>query len=215
VSHPETRYAEVVEQLRTAYDGSAAQRDEGMKSEWKLAERRGFLQRLQAEGKRRLLEMGAGTGHDSLFFKDHGVGVVATDLSPEMVARCRAKGLEAHVMDFLRLDFPPESFDAAYAFNCLLHVPNADLPLVLAAIRKVLKPAALLYIGLYGGERFEGVRPNDWHAPPRFFSFRSDDQILGFVERDFEVLDFHVVEGDGMRFQSLTLRVPDSTASHL
>jgi SAM-dependent methyltransferase len=214
VSHLESRYAEVVEQLRTAYDGSAAQRDEGIKSEWKLAERRAFLERLRAEGKGRLLEMGAGTGQDSLFFRDHGLSVVATDLSPEMVARCRAKGLEAHTMDFLHLDFPPESFDAAYAFNCLLHVPNADLPVALASIRKVLKPAALLYIGVYGGEHFEGVRPNDWHDPPRFFSFRSDDQIRGFVERDFEMLDFHVVKGDGMRFQSLTLRVPDRAASH-
>lgn len=54
--------------------------------------------------------------------------VVATDLSPAMVGFCRQKGLDAHVMDFLHLDFPAGSFDAVYALNCLLHVPNADLP---------------------------------------------------------------------------------------
>ncbi|MGN9787218.1 hypothetical protein ACTMTF_37750 [Nonomuraea sp. ZG12] len=31
-----------------------------------------------------------------------------------MVALCWEKGLEAHVMDFLHLDFPPGSFDAVH-----------------------------------------------------------------------------------------------------
>jgi SAM-dependent methyltransferase len=201
------RYADVVEHLQSAYDASAAERDQGDKSPWKLTERRAFLERVRAEGKTRLLEIGAGTGQDSLFFLEHGLSVVATDLSPEMVARCRAKGLEAHTMDFLRLNFPPESFDACYAFNCLLHVPNADMPSVLEAIREVLKRGALLYVGQYGGEPFEGISPDDWHDPPRFFSFRSDQQIRAFVEPHFELLDFHTVE-DRRHFQSLTLRKP-------
>src|SRR5262245_30530792 len=205
-----TRYADIASQLRSAYDGSAAERDAGIKEDWKLAERQAFLERLRHEGCMRLLEVGAGTGQDSLYFKEHGVGVVATDLSAQMVARCRAKGLDAYVMDFLQLDFPPGSFDAGYAFNCLLHVSNADLPEVLAAIRKVLKLGGLFYAGLYGGEPFEGVHPDDLHKPPRFFSFRTDDQIRGFVEPLFEVLDFHVVEGH--HFQALTLRVPEQRA---
>jgi hypothetical protein len=43
-------------------------------------------------------------------------------------------------MDCLRLDFPAGSFDSLKALNCLLHVPNADLPEVLAASRMVLRP---------------------------------------------------------------------------
>jgi SAM-dependent methyltransferase len=35
----------------------------------------------------RLLELGAGTGQDSLFFQENGLAVVATDLSPRMVER--------------------------------------------------------------------------------------------------------------------------------
>ncbi|TMD70000.1 MAG: class I SAM-dependent methyltransferase [Chloroflexi bacterium] len=44
-----------------------------------------------------MLEIGAGTGNDSLFFRDNGLHVVCTDLSPAMVDLCTEKGLEAYV----------------------------------------------------------------------------------------------------------------------
>jgi len=200
-------YADVLARLRSAYDAGAADRDTQAKSAWKVAERRAFLERLRSEGKTRLLELGAGTGQDSLFFQEQGLDVVATDASPRMVAKCSEKGLEAHVMDFMSLSFAPESFPAAYALNCLLHVPNADMPAALGAIRAVLEPGALLYIGVYGGDSFEGVKPNDSHDPPRFFSIRTDDELLQMIAPYFEAVDFHVVENesDG-RFQALTVR---------
>lgn len=199
-------YGAILETLRSAYDRGAAGRDAVLKPEWKLIERRAFLERLQAEGKTRLLEIGAGTGQDSLFFQENGLRVVATDLSAEMVARCRAKGLEAHVMDFLSLDFAPASFDACWAFACLLHVPNADFPGVLASLREKLAPRALVYIGVYGGEPSEGVLADDSHDPPRFFSLRSDEELQRMVRPYFELLDFHVVPTEHIPFQALTLR---------
>src|SRR2546428_4340530 len=123
------------------------------------------------------LEVGAGTGQDSLFFKQNGLEVTATDLSPQMVEPCRAKRLPAHVMDFLHLDFAPASFDAVYALNCLLHVPNGDLPAVLEAIDRLMCAKGLLYVGLYGGDQQEGQAEHDDPAPPRVFSLPSDDQI--------------------------------------
>lgn len=200
-------YAAVIERLRSAYDGSAAERDSFGRANWKMVEREHFLERLRAEGKLRLLELGGGTGQDSLFFKGQGINVVATDLSPNMVELCREKGLDAREMDFLSLAFPPGSFDACYAFNSLLHVPNADLGRVFSEIATILKPGALVYFGQYGGDGFEGILPDDWHNPKRFFSFRTDEQILEVVDCHFEVLDFHVVEASD-HFQSLTLRVP-------
>ena len=74
-----------------------------------------------------------------------------------MVERCRAKGIEAHVMDFLHLDFPAGSFDAVFAMNCLLHVPNQDLPAVLAAVRSI-RPGGLFFVGVYGGDRARKAR---------------------------------------------------------
>jgi SAM-dependent methyltransferase len=150
------RYQDVLDSLRVSYDGRAAWRDQQEKQPWKLAERQLFLARVLDDGGGRLLEIGAGPGHDSAFFAGHGLQVVATDLSPAMVSLCRQKGLDARVMDFLHLDFPAGSFDAVYGLNCLLHVPNADLPEVLAAIRSVLRPGGWLYLGVYGGNGHEG-----------------------------------------------------------
>lgn len=203
------RYGEVLGRLREAYDAQAAWRDGQAKEPWKVAERRAFGQRL-APGAR-LLEIGAGTGQDSAYFRDEGLAVVAVDLSPAMVGYCRARGIEAHVGDFLHLGVPAGSFDAVFAMNCLLHVPNGDLPAVLAAIRSVLRPGGLLFIGVYGrNPSAEGPLHNDWHAPPRFFSFRTDEQLLAFATAaQFDLVDFHTTDvHNGESFQSLTLRRP-------
>ena len=207
------RYDEVIGPLREAYDGGAAWRDGVSKEPWKLAERQAFGERL-APGAR-LLEIGAGTGQDSAYFQAEGFAVVAADLSAAMVERCRAKGIEAHVMDFLHLDFPAEEFDAVFAMNCLLHVPNHDLPAVLAAVRAVLRPGGLFFVGVYGvyggSQSTEGPIDDDAHVPPRFFSWRTDEHLLGFAtEAQFDVVDFHSVDTErAYRFQSLTLRRPD------
>lgn len=204
-------YDEILVPLRESYDSDASNRDSYTKDPWKVAERAAFLDRLDRGQK--LLEIGAGTGQDSAFFVEHGLEVVATDLSAGMVAFCRAKGIDARVMDFLSLDFPPQSFDAVWALNCLLHVPNADLPRVLSAVHRVMKPGALFFIGVYGGDEFEGIHEQDHQVPKRFFSRRTDDQLKAFVGAQFEIAEFHpVVEGTN-RLQVLIARRPETTAT--
>ena len=94
---------------------------------WETAERDVFLEVLRRERKTTVLELGAATGSDAACFKADGFEVVCVDLSPQMVERCRARGLVAHVMDVTDLRLPPESFDAVYARNCLVHVPKVKL----------------------------------------------------------------------------------------
>ncbi|HEX7745167.1 MAG TPA: SAM-dependent methyltransferase, partial [Micromonosporaceae bacterium] len=88
------------------------------------------------------------------------------------------------------------------------HVPNSELPEVLSAIHTLLRPGGLFFLGVYGGVQEEGIAERDWHDPPRFFSFRTDEQIQRFAARHFDIFDFHVVRTDQFRFQSLTLRRP-------
>jgi SAM-dependent methyltransferase len=207
-----SQYEEILSSLRAAYDTSAGDRDRraGYKTPWKVAERAAFLERIRSDGRHDLLELGAGTGQDSVFFKDNGLAVVAIDLSTRMVEHCRAKGLDARVADFLHLGLPPGGFDAVYALNCLLHVPNAELGSVLESIRTVMRPAALFFLGVYGGRSHEGPLENDEHVPPRFFSLRTDDELQRMVAPYFEFVDFHTVplKEDDFHFQSLTLRRP-------
>jgi SAM-dependent methyltransferase len=206
------QYADVLDDLRTAYDAQVAAREQMPLAPWKEPLRARFLARLRTEGRRSLLELGAGPGMHGRYFADAGLDVVCTDLSPAMVEACRAKGLRAIVADFLSLpaclDTP---LDAAFALNCLLHVPPDDLPRVLRAIHDVLAPGGLFFLGQYGGVEFHGVRASDTYEPKRYFSFLPDAALRALVAVDFEVLDFEIVElpdeGEpGVHVQALTLR---------
>jgi SAM-dependent methyltransferase len=203
-------YNEIIATLRAAYsEQSAAKRDQASIPDWKTTERQLFLSQLQQEGKKTLLEVGAGTGRDSLFFQEHGLQVTSTDLSPAMIDLCRQKGLNAHIMDFLHLDFPDASFDALYALNCLLHVPTQTLPEVLCKLQALLHPGGLFYLGVYGHkEDWEGISPDDWHKPNRFFSYHSDEYLKNLLPRFFELVSFKHVELEGVdwHFQSIILR---------
>lgn len=202
-------YDDVMAELRAYYDREAEQRDADREyPAWKATERQRFLDLMRAAGKRTLLEIGAGPGRDGRFFAQQGLEVVCTDLSTEMVRRCRAKGLTAHQMDFLHLDFPPASFDAVYALNCLLHVPTADLPAVLRTIYALLRPGGLFYVGVYGGIEQEG-RPDDADPRSRFFAFHADARMRELLSERFEVASFRAVAlpwENSTHFQSFVLR---------
>jgi len=202
-------YHRVVADLRAAYGpAAAADRDRRGKEAFKIGERQHFLDLLRERDATSLLEVGAGTGHDSLYFQGQGLQVLCTDLSPAMVELCRAKGLDARVADFLGLAVPPGSFDAVYALNCLLHVPTPDLPRVLAAIEEVLVPGGLCYVGTWGGTDEEGPMRDDRHPVPRFFAFRSDERMRNALASRFHVLSFSTIDVDGNHFQSFVLEKP-------
>jgi SAM-dependent methyltransferase len=183
-------YDAVTTRLRAAYNASVAARESYQLDAWRLAERAGFLELLQAEGARTLLEIGPGAGKDSLFFQERGLDVTCVDLSPELVEACRQKGLNAHVRDALHLGFEPAAFDAVYSMNCLLHVPRRDLPTALAEIQRVLKPGGVFYLGLWGGVDSEHVWDGDTYEPKRFFSFHTNDALRAAVQPYFTELAF-------------------------
>ena len=192
--------------LRSYYDKTAFEREANSVQAWKHVERGRFLEELKAKEAETLLELGP--GKDSLFFQDQGFEVTAADLSPKMVRLCRSKGIDAHVMDFAELDFPEASFDAVYALNSLLHTPKKALPNVLEGICRVMKPGGLFYMGVYGGNDFEGIREEDRLEPKRFFSFWEDKGLLELTTSYFDLVYFRRLEvghQEGSHFQSLML----------
>ena len=173
--------------LIETYDKYAHTRDDKPIDWWKAEEGAYFLAQLQAEGKETLLEIGAGTGRESLFFKENGLQPFAIDLSPVMIEICQQKGLEAAVMSFDNLSFLDASFDAVWSLNCLLHAPKAVFPSILEGIHRVLKPNGLFYLAMYGGYDFEGIWNNDDYSPKRFYNFYTNQAIQEIVSQVFEL----------------------------
>ena len=202
-------YQQIIASLRMSYNREEAERRNQVEKEsWKIAERQHSLDLWHQEGKRNLLEIGAGTGIDSLFFQEHGLDMISTDLSPDMVNLCREKGLQAYVMDFLSLDFPSHSFDAIYALNCLLHVSTRDLPTVLQKLSTLLRPNGLFFLCVYGGSEQEGPYEKDWCDPPRFFAHHTDEFMLQATSVFFDLVSFKAIplEGNKWHVQSIILR---------
>ena len=195
--------------LGVTYDNHATERNERGEADWRWPVAESFLQRLPTEG--RMLEIGAGVGYTARWFADRGLQVVATDLSPAQVDRCREKGLEAYVRDMYDLGFEDESFDAVWAMNCLLHVPNADLHHVLSGVSRLLRRGGWFQVGVWGGVDEEGVYHDDFYQPDRFFSFRSDEELTArigevFHVESFEVLDLEDQEDGRLHLQSVVAR---------
>ena len=90
--------------------------------------------------------------------------------------------------DVRHLGLPESSFDAAFSVGALPPVPNVDLDDALGAVQTVLAPGGLFFFGAFGDK---------------------DQQILSYAQKQFDILDFHVVKlADGWRFQALTLVRP-------
>ncbi len=100
-----------------------------------------FLNRLDPEA--RVLELGCGSGRDAIRMIDRGFQVDPTDGTPAMVQRVNNRfGLKARLMQFDDLD-ADACYDAVWAHACLLHAPQIDLPDILAAIHRALRPGGL------------------------------------------------------------------------
>lgn len=182
------------ELIRT-YDASAATRDERGEPDWRDDHRRALAATLTNEGRTRILEIGAGPGHSSVYFAAQGFAVVATDLSPGNVDRCLAKGLDAHVADFTDLDFPDGSFDAIWAMSCLMHATEPDFAVAIEEMARVLTPGGIVIAGMWGGDGTAEVLEDDVIEPPRFFAWRTDDHVRASFSTRFVIEAFEVIDG--------------------
>jgi len=199
------------ENLRMYYNQEAELRNKSDKVEWKIKIREDFCTLIKKEHKNTLLELGAGAGYDSQFFMNNGLEVIAVDLSSEMVRKCKEKAVEAYELDFYNLSSLNKRFDCIWAMNTLLHVPKADLCEILKEISLVLKEDGLFFMGVYGGEDFEGeyVKSEVSNAP-RLFSYHSESRLKAMLENYFQIISFEQFDvGKGVEidiFQSIIMR---------
>jgi SAM-dependent methyltransferase len=195
--------------LVTYYDNETHERAGRELPAERVARRGAYLEQLRAEGRRSVIEVGTGPGRDGTALAQAGLDYTGVDLAPASVAVCRALGLDVQVASVLDLPFADGTFDAGWTMSTLLHVADADLDAALAEIVRVLRRAAPLAVGLWGGHDFEELHGEPVHGPARFFSFRSDEKVRAALGRHGTVERWETWPGSSeLRYQFAVLRTP-------
>ncbi len=150
-----------------------------------------------------ILDLGCGSGRDSLHFTELGYDVTAIDASKEMcdltAKICPAKVIN---MNFLDMNFD-EEFDGIFACASLLHLNDEDLITCLKLCMKALKKGGMFYISFkYGeGSRFKGKR---------FFNDMTEERFAGFADKidGLEIIELWKSEryGDHIPFLNVLAR---------
>ncbi len=173
--------------------------------------RTAFARQLSAEGRRHLVDIGAGPGLDTEAWQHDGYSVVGLDLATANVMTMRARGLTGIVGSLYALPLRDGAFEAAWSMSTFVHVPHDRFDEAMLELLRVVEPGGVLGIGTWGGREFEGVPHFGTIRPYRFFSLAGHDRWQAMLARratveHFEVHDPHA--GDGWEYQFAVLRTP-------
>ncbi|WP_433847537.1 class I SAM-dependent methyltransferase [Acinetobacter proteolyticus] len=99
-----------------------------------------------------ILDLGCGSGRDTLAFKNKGYQVAATDSSKKLVDKARQlTGINVRFESFYELS-EQEQYNGVWACASLLHCERKRLPEVLEKILKALKVNGVCYMSFKYGE---------------------------------------------------------------
>jgi SAM-dependent methyltransferase len=130
-----------------------------------------------------ILDLGCGSGRDSLTLYELGYDVTPLDASGEMCKLAEIHtGLDVLQMTFEQMDFD-DVFDGIWACASLLHTPKKELSGILTKIARALNDKGILYMSFKLGD-FEGFRGE------RYFSDYTEDSISQLIRENgrFEIV---------------------------
>ncbi len=124
-----------------------------------------------------ILDMGCGSGRDSLTFYDLGYDVTPLDGSEEM---CRLA--EVHTgLDVLQMTYEEMAFDGAFdgvwACGAFVHIPKDEMPALFRKVARALTEDGIFYLSMRLGD-FEGFQGE------RYFSCYSEKELRSLMEGD-------------------------------
>ena len=130
-----------------------------------------------------ILDLGCGSGRDSLCFLQQGFQVTAVDGSLELAKfASELIGQEVIVSDFKDLVLPKASFEAIWASASLLHVHSEALPSILAKVIDLAKPGAVFYMSFKYGD-YEGERTG------RYYTDLNEARFAEFMQKSGRSLE--------------------------
>ena len=133
-----------------------------------------FISKLSKHAK--ILDLGCGSGRDSLAFLNAGFDVEAIDGSKKMCEIAQSKtGLSIRNIRFGQLD-DQNKYDGVWACASLLHLPRNELPKVFSKIIEALKEEGIFYSSFKYGS-FEGYRNG------RYFSDFTESSMNELLEQ--------------------------------
>ncbi len=103
---------------------------------------------IQEKDLRTLLDLGCGTGQDSLYFASQGLEVTAVDLSTSGIHSLQTKNPKINCIagDICRMQFPAESFDVVYAHLSLHYFDDANTSRIFNNIYRILRKSGLFFV---------------------------------------------------------------------
>ena len=109
--------------------------------------------RLHASGGTHVLDAGCGTGRMGRYLVRRGCSVVGVDLSPGMLEQARraAPDLELYEGSLVDLPFADDMFDGVLLWYSVIHLTDAELPVALAEVARVLRPGGLVLVASQKG----------------------------------------------------------------
>jgi ubiquinone/menaquinone biosynthesis C-methylase UbiE len=171
------------------YNKRAKEYDNETVDFWNLFPRT-FLDTFIGLSGKEIIDVGSGPGRDGLLLKQAGKEITCVDASEEMVKLSEERGLRSVLADFNDLPFENESFDGAWSYTALLHIPKKTIGTPLKEIARVLKPHGFFALGLIEGET-ELYKESPGVDMPRWFSYYQKDEVLNLCRKHgFELVYF-------------------------
>lgn len=100
----------------------------------------------------RILDVGCGSGRDTLAFKNKGYQVDAIDYSEELVKKAtQLTGIPVRLQSFYEID-ADQAYDGIWACASLLHCERSRLTEVLEKMVQALKPNGVIYMSFKYGD---------------------------------------------------------------
>jgi len=178
----------------------------------RLALRDEFIGQLQAEGRRNVVDLGAGPGRDASGFLDAGISYVGLDLAHGNSVSAAERNVTVVHGSLTAPPLRPASFDAGWSMSTLMHFPEAHVPTALAAMVTVLAPGAPLVVAQWGGSLGDLVDDTELPGQQRLFSLRSFERNCELIAAAgaLEHKDlWHDVGPEGWEYHVVRVRLPD------
>ena len=141
-----------------------------------------------------VVDVGCGPGQVCRYLADRGLDLVGLDLARRMLSLPGHGATTGRVCaDMRRIPLRSASCAGAIAFYSLQHLPRLELPVVVAELRRALRPGGVLVIATHLG--VGDVRLTEFlgHSVPEFAGTLHDERELEQVllARSFDIVEQH------------------------